>query len=113
MLKKTQKIIVVTVILLTLIILISLSGLLYMQSEVYRDILKQNEIDIEKVNDIKTKVDNIKNISILVSAIFIIIAILVSNVLSKSILIPIQELVQSAQIILKGDSVSKKNIKSK
>ena len=112
MLKKTQKIIVVTVILLTLIILISLSGLLYMQSEVYRDILKQNEIDIEKVNDIKTKVDNIKNISILVSAIFIIIAILVSNVLSKSILIPIQELVQSAQIILKGDSVSKKILKA-
>ena len=100
MLKKTQKIIVVTVILLTLIILISLSGLLYMQGEVYRDILKQNEIDIEKVNDIKTKVDNIKNISILVSAIFIIIAILVSNVLSKSILIPFQELVQSGQIIL-------------
>lgn len=112
MLKKTQKIIVVTVILLTLIILISLSGLLYIQSEVYRDILKQNEIDIEKVNDIKTKVDNIKNISILVSAIFIIIAILVSNVLSKSILIPIQELVQSAQIILKGDSVSKKILKA-
>ena len=106
MLKRTQKRIIFAVIFLMFLVLLATGFLIYNQQIEYNKILE--ELEISK----GVKSTNYFNLFITISLVFLIISVLVSNILSKTILLPIQELVHNAQLILKGDTLQRKSLKA-
>lgn len=103
MLKKIQRIIIFTVLLLTIMIIVSFICLMVIQKNSYIEAI-YNIPEIEKQKPIIMQ--NLQNIEMgyyTVAIIFIIIATLVSSILSKCVLAPTLELIKSAQSVIAGE----------
>lgn len=110
MLKKTQRLIIVSVILLTLLTLSTIGSFLYFE---YEKMIRLTPVfeNIREYNLFISNLQNAKNIILILSGIFLIISVVLSIILSKTILLPIEELVYNAQQILNGDSKQIKSLK--
>ncbi|MGP1608334.1 MAG: ATP-binding protein [Clostridium sp.] len=110
MLKKIQRIIIFTVLLLTIMIIVSFICLMVIQKNAYIDTIYSIP-EIEKQKPIIMQ--NLQNIEMgyyTVAIIFIIIATLVSSILSKCVLAPTLELIKSAQAVIAGESIVTKKL---
>lgn len=105
MLKQTQRNIIITVISFTIISLFTIGIVMYKE---YIEILKHNQNLPHFIDEIK----NLGYIYVILGIIFLTISIIVSVILANTIMKPIEDLVSNAQLILKGDSVEKKPLKS-
>ena len=106
MLKKIQRLIAATVIIYTILLLIIIGAFIYTQSNIY---LKSAELlGNEKRMMIIKDMRNMKITYLILSFLFISISMLISKVLSKLVIAPSEELVKSAQAIIKGEDLEKK-----
>ncbi len=106
MLKKIQRLIAATVIIYTILLLTIIGAFIYTQSNIY---LKSAELlgNEQRMMIIKD-MQNMKITYLILSFLFISISMLISKVLSKLVIAPSEELVKSAQAIIKGEDLDKK-----